>query len=284
MKTVHKIALARAAYLAVHGVRSIGGLGDNVVVTRRGIRYALDLRQGIDFSIYLQGHFEPAAAAAYERQITEGSLILDVGANIGAHTLNLSRVVGERGRVIAIEPTGYAFSKLKQNLAINPNLAQRVTAIQCFLAARDGDAAPDFVYSSWPLVGGKSLHPKHLGEPSATATVPTRSIDSLLAEYAPGRRVSFVKMDVDGHECDVLAGAKAMMDRDRPTFIMELAPYALTECGGSLGRLLGEFVSRGYSFFHERTGHPVVPDAAKLSAAIGDGQGINVIARSDQGK
>lgn len=58
MKTVHKIALAKAAYRALHAVRKIAGLADETIVFRRGIRYALDLSQGIDLAIYLQGQFE----------------------------------------------------------------------------------------------------------------------------------------------------------------------------------------------------------------------------------
>lgn len=281
MKTVHKIAAARAAYGALHAIRGLAGLGDELVATRRGIRFALDLAQGIDLAIYLQGQFEPATARSYARHVRAGDLAIDIGANIGGHTLNLARLVGPTGRVIAVEPTDNAFAKLERNLALNPDLARRVMARRCFLAATDGAAAPDFVYSTWPLTHQHGLHPKHRGAASPTDTVPTRSLDSLLAEIGDERRVALVKMDVDGHECDVLAGASRLLERDRPVFVMELAPYALEECGASLGALLDCFLGLGYSFRHETTGRALPTDPGQLARMIGDGGGINALAIAD---
>lgn len=282
MKTVHKIAAAKAAYGALHAIRGLAGLGDELVATRRGIRFALDLAQGIDLAIYLQGSFEPATVRAYARHLAAGDLALDIGANIGGHTLNLAQMVGPTGRVIAVEPTGNAFAKLERNLALNPDLAARVTARRCFLTATDGAAAPDFVYSTWPLTAQGGLHPKHRGALAPTNAVPTRSIDSLLADIGDERRVSLVKMDVDGHECDVLAGARRLLERDRPVFIMELAPYSLEECGGSLDELLAYFLPLGYSFRQERTGRALPTDPRQLARMIGDGAGINALAIADR--
>lgn len=52
---------------------------------RGGIYWDLDLCQGIDFSIFLLGVFEPETVASYSSQLTEGNTVLDIGANIGAH-------------------------------------------------------------------------------------------------------------------------------------------------------------------------------------------------------
>jgi FkbM family methyltransferase len=277
MKTTHKIAAARALYRIVNAGRTLIGRADREVVSRGGFAYDLDLSQGIDFAIYL-GIYERRTRAALRRLVKRDALVLDIGANIGAHTLTLAELVGPAGRVLAFEPTDYAFTKLSRNLALNPELARRVTAHHCFLAGTDADAVPSAIYSSWPLASEDGLHAKHLGREMKTETARARSIDSVLAEVAD-RPVSLVKLDVDGFECDVLKGATKLLTETRPVFVMELAPYVLVERGASLSELLSFFVPRGYRFYDEHTGQALPSSATGLSSMIADGAGINVVAR-----
>jgi FkbM family methyltransferase len=279
MKTTHKIAAARAIYRIVRAGRTLIGRSDRDVVNRAGIAYDLDLSQGIDFAIYL-GIYERQTRAALRRLVKRDALVLDIGANIGAHTLTLAELVGPAGRVLAFEPTDYAFTKLSRNLALNPELARRVTARHCFLAGTDADAVPAAIYSSWPLAREEGLHAKHLGREMKTETAQARSIDSVLAEIGD-RPVSLVKLDVDGFECDVLKGATKLLAEARPVFVMELAPYVLVERGASLEELLSFFVPRGYRFYDEYTDAALPSSAAELSRMIGDGGSMNVVARVD---
>jgi FkbM family methyltransferase len=278
MKTTHKIAAARTIYHAVHAGRALLGRTDRQIVTRDGITYDLDLSQGIDFAIYLANIYERQTRAALRRLVAPGSLVLDIGANIGAHTLSLASLVGPAGRVLAFEPTDYAFRKLSRNLELNPDLAARVTAFHCFLTGADAEPVPSSIYSSWPLAREEGLHAKHLGREMRTEAARARSVDSVLAEH-PGRTVQLVKLDVDGFECDVLRGASHMLSTMRPVFVMELAPYVLVERGASLNEMLSFFVPNGYGFFDERTDRPLPSTAPALLEMIGDGAGINVIAR-----
>ncbi len=278
MKTAHKIALAKLAYHVVKLGRSALGKSDRAVVARRGVRYDLDLAEGIDLAIFLQGQFEPDTAAACARHIRPGDLVLDIGANIGAHTLQLAKAAGPSGRVFAFEPTRYAYEKLQRNLALNPDIAGRVTARQCFLAAVDGAPTAGEIYSSWPLAGGEALHAKHLGQAMTTQGAETRSLDSILAD-AGDPPVALVKLDVDGFECDILAGASALLQKRRPVFVMELAPYVLAERGASLERLLAYFLPNGYRFYRERDEAALPYSAAELAKLIGDAASINVIAK-----
>jgi FkbM family methyltransferase len=278
MKTAHKIALARAAYQLVHLHRKIVGLTDSTVVSRGGATFQLDLAQGIDFAIYLGDIFERNTKKALRDLVASGAVVLDIGANIGAHTLHLAMLVGSSGRVLAFEPTDFAFAKLQRNIDLNPPLAGRITAHNCFLAARDGDPLPDSIYSSWPLVPESELHAKHLGRAMPTRSASTRSIDSVLAE-AGNPTVQLVKLDVDGFECEILRGATKLLSVQRPIFVMELAPYVLEERGASLAELLSLLTSNGYRLYDERTRQSLPSDEGQLQALIADGESINVIAR-----
>jgi FkbM family methyltransferase len=280
MKTTHKIAGARAIYRLVRTGRALLGRADRDIVIRGGIHYDLDLSQGIDFAIYLGDIYERQTKAALRKLVFPGSLVLDIGANIGAHTLNLAQLVGPNGRVIAFEPTDYAFRKLSRNLELNPQLASRVTACHCFLTGTDDDQVPAAIYSSWPLAQEAGLHAKHLGREMRTEAARARSLDSVLAELAD-RRVQLVKLDVDGFECDVLRGATALLRDVRPIFVMELAPYVLEERGTSLEEFVSFFVPNGYSFYDERTHKPLPSSTNELQLMIADGACINAIARVD---
>jgi FkbM family methyltransferase len=280
MKTAHKIAVARAAYQFVHLYRKIAGLTDGTIVSRGGATFELDLAQGIDFAIYLGDIFERDTKKALRDLVTPGSVVLDIGANIGAHTLQLAKLVGPAGQVLAFEPTDFAFRKLRRNIELNPALAGRITPYNCFLAAEDGDPLPDSIYSSWPLVSESEseLHAKHLGRAMPTSSASTRSVDSVLAE-AGDPPVRLVKLDVDGFECEILRGAAKLLSIRKPVFVMELAPYVLEERGASLAELLSLLTANGYRLYDERTQRPLPSDAAQLQALIADGESINVIAR-----
>lgn len=279
MKTANKIAIARAVHHLVRSCRGMAGRPDTGIFSRQGIFYELDLSQGIDFAIYLGGMFERSTAAALARLTEPSSLVLDIGANIGAHTLHLASLVGPKGRVMAFEPTDFAFRKLRRNLDLNPSLASRVEAFHCFLTASDGASVPSAIYSSWPLTIEAGLHAKHLGREMQTESAQARSLDSILSERAD-RKVQLVKLDVDGYECDVLRGATTMLRKDRPIFVMELAPYVLVERGASLDQLLSYFVPHGYAFYDERTQKRLPSTAKELQQMVADGESMNVIARA----
>jgi FkbM family methyltransferase len=279
LKTTHKIAGARAVYRVVRAGRALLGRTDRGIVERGGVTYDLDLSQGIDFAIYLGNIYERGTRAALRHLVAPSSLVLDIGANIGAHTLHLAQLVGPGGRVIAFEPTDFAYRKLRRNLELNPQLASRVTACHCFLTENDEIKVPSAIYSSWPLVPQSGLHAKHLGREMKTETAQARSLDSILAELAD-RKVQLVKLDVDGFECDVLRGATTLLRDVRPIFVMELSPYVLEEHGTSLDQLLSYFIPNGYVFYDERTQKPLPSMARELQRMIGDGAGINAIARA----
>jgi FkbM family methyltransferase len=257
----------------------MGGYSDRCIVQRDGVNFDLDLSQGIDFAIYL-ATFERETKNALKGLVKPSSVVLDIGANIGIHTMLLAKLVGPSGRVLSFEATDYAVQKLRRNLDLNSQLAERVTLFHCFLAAKDGGDVPDSIYSSWPLTESKALHNKHLGLAMPTNTTYARSIDGILAEL-DGLSVQLVKIDVDGFECEVLRGATALLRDSRPIFMMELSPYVLEEHGSSLEELLSFFVPNGYRFFHERTGHQLPSAAAELHRLVGDGESMNVVARAN---
>jgi FkbM family methyltransferase len=247
MNTESKIALASVLASLVVWLRRAVGLPENGVFQRGGIQWELDLSQGIDFSIFLLRSFEPETAACYTREVAKGSTVLDIGANIGAHSLKLAKLVGAAGRVICYEPTDYAFGKLRRNFELNPTLRLRATCLQAFLADKDAGVRPDTIPSSWSLAKQTmdKVHPVHCGTYNSLEKAKTTTVVESLKECGV-EKVDFIKLDVDGFELPVLRGAESMLKRDRPRILMEFAPYIYPEHGYTLQDLAGFLRGLGY--------------------------------------
>jgi FkbM family methyltransferase len=260
--------------------RRVVGAGDDIVTVRRSSScWRLDLREGIDFSIYLLGAFERSTAKAIRRTVRPGMIAFDIGANIGAHTLGLARLVGASGKVYAFEPTVYAFGKLRQNLALNPELQSRVIAEQVMLTDRTDLPVEAEIYSSWPLFENRDgLHPKHLGRPESTLGSRAVRLDGYV-EAASIKRIDFIKLDVDGFECHVLGGGMAALKTFRPVILMELSPYVLAERGRSLEELQDILRLAGYRLCRLDRDDTLPMDPAQLREIVPDGASLNVIAR-----
>jgi FkbM family methyltransferase len=276
-RTKTKIALARIAYRGIAGARKVFGLGPEVVARRGGLNWKLDLREGIDLAIFLLGAFERATVAACRRHLRPGNIALDIGANIGAHTLHLAQFVGSNGRVFAFEPTTFAHRKLLANIALNPDLAPRIRAEQIMLVEAGARKLEPRLYSSWPLASEEDVHAQHRGRLMSTTGARAMSLDEYL-ESARVPSVALIKLDVDGYECAVLRGAANTIARLRPRLVMEIAPYVLREAGHELSDLLEIISSFGYALKNQTTGARLPIDAAGLRALIPEGAGVNVVA------
>ncbi len=248
LSTRQKVTIARLLNRCVKLGRAAVGRPMHGQFRRGGLNWHLDLNEGIDFAIYLLGAFERDLLQTYQRLIQPGSTVLDIGANIGAHTLPLAKHVGPNGRVIAIEATDYAYAKLQKNLSLNPVLAAQTTLTQALLTASDNAPTETEIQSSWPLVDGEKTHDMTCGAAKSTAGAKTCTLDTLLSELSL-QRVDWIKLDVDGHEITVLQGARKCLETYKPTIFMELAPYCYKDSSSDFADMVEILTSRGYDLF-----------------------------------
>lgn len=276
ISTSFKLQVATALHAGVTRILSaFGASPQDMRVRRRGIEWQLDLNEGIDFSIYLLGAFEPTTIAAYRQFLKPGSVALDIGANIGAHTLHLASFVGDTGRVIAFEPTSASFKKLSTNLNLNASLAARTTTHQAMLTKSDDDEAPGEIYASWPLASDEELHPHHKGALLSTDGVITTTLDSAI-EREGIERIDLIKMDVDGFEEDVLSGAQKVLSHYRPPIVMELAAYTAIEHDFDFRRPTEILLGHGYQFFTLK--RSPIDVKSVLETTVQPGHSVNVLA------
>jgi FkbM family methyltransferase len=248
----------------------------NVSVMRNGISWNLDLNEGIDFSIFMFGYFELETVKALDRLIKNGDTIIDIGANIGAHTLHMAQKVSSNGIVYAIEPTDFAFSKLTQNIANNPSITEQVNLRQILLV-EDGNNKTEEIYSSWPLNRVKERHEVHCGIKKSIIEAQKQRLDDFVS-LEKINRVDLIKLDVDGNELDVLAGGMELIKRFSPTFVMEFGPdqYEVNEHFDEAVNIL---INMGYHFYslNEKIKYPL--DVSLLRNIIPRNGSINIVAK-----
>jgi FkbM family methyltransferase len=278
LSTARKLAVARWLFHLVVALRVLGGRrGTEVVCRRRGVRWRLDLREGVQLALYL-GVYERTTGRRLLEFVEPGNLVVDVGANVGAHSLPLARAVGRAGRLVAIEPTDVAFARLRENCRLNPELVDRVVLVHAAVGA-PGATVEAAYHSTWPVVPAASRHPIHCGVEQPATHAGFSTLDDLLDSLAM-RSVALIKIDVDGRELDVLRGVTRTLHRDRPVVVFELCPYLLTERAQSADELVAFFAAHDYELLDEDTLRPIVPDTARMLAGIPAGGSRNLVARA----
>lgn len=282
LATHQKIAMARFLRPFVTLPRRVMGKGESATVKRLGLTWRLELTEGIDFAIYLMGAFERQTVATYRAIVKPGDTVLDIGANIGAHTLPLADAVGPKGHVFAFEPTARMFTKLTENLALNPECRERVSTWQMMLLENAETKPADSVVASWPVAGGGGRTNDHGAAMESTAGASATSLDAFLKTHGV-ERVDFIKLDVDGYEPSVLAGAGWALSQFRPVIILEMAPYELERAGRSIDDVLAPLREARYQLFRQSDHSPLPLSGTDLVSEIPPGGGINVIARPSEG-
>ncbi len=168
----------------------------------------------------------PLPELIFRYGVAHPGLFVDVGANTGFYTL-LAASASRDNHVVALEPMADILELLRRNLADN-DLVDRVRLIRCAAGERNGEQdlyvpspAHRLIETSASLLGSFK------GEHSSTERVLVRTLDRIL--FRPsliGRRVTMIKIDVEGHEAAVIAGARWTVRRHRPIVFAEVLPHA----------------------------------------------------------
>ncbi len=147
-----------------------------------------------------------------KKYVSPGDWVFDIGANVGHYTAKLSRLVGLEGRVFAFEPVSESFELLTANSRFFPH--SNVTLLN--IAASDKTGLASMAVPTGET-GLKDYYMAHLTDSTSHQQVFCLLIDSLQIK----QQVSLIKIDTEGHELAVLMGMKALLERCRPTLIVE---------------------------------------------------------------
>ena len=194
---------------------------------------------GISSELIMFKTHEPLTTKLLSKELKKGMTCLDVGGNIGYYTLLESKIIGDAGKVIAIEPSPPNFEHLKRNLEIQDT--KNVDAYN--FAAGDVDGNVNFlVYKesngSFTIPDGETTD-----LPGELIKVPAKRMDTFLKELNI-EHVDFVRMDVEGYEHHIIEGMKETIKKSKPMFQIEVHVTLMGKEGTR--RFLKEFQDFGY--------------------------------------
>ena len=211
--------------------------------------------------IIRDGYWEPHVEQVIRRVLAPGSVIVDVGANVGWFAALASSIVGADGHVYAIEPNPDNARLIAHT--INRNKLSNVHLVPLAFSDSTG-------FSTFRSAMGSNGGFLNLDEPSSidpgVTIVPTMRFDELDVP-----RVDVIKIDVEGAEPIVFRGAAATIERDHPVIIFEFSCEMTERVGGVAARdHLKMFQSYGYELsLIERPTGSLVP-VGDIDRFLGD--------------
>jgi FkbM family methyltransferase len=193
-------------------------------------RFEMDLRLGrLQKIFYLKpGSYEPQTERFIRQNVKPGMTVLDIGANTGYMTILLADRVGVHGQVHSFEPMPANYELLRKN--VDANGLNQVHLHNIALSDRKGEAT---LHIDPGNDGGNTIG-NVTGEGwygHSSITVATEALDDFL-ERAGIAKVNFIKIDVEGAESLVFAGARKLLTRRD-------APLIVCEVGDPAQRLVG---------------------------------------------
>jgi FkbM family methyltransferase len=235
--------------------------GKRKVATIDGLTFDLDLGELIDACIYVH-RFEKEVTDFIDTTCKKDFVVLDIGANIGAHCLRFASIVGEKGRVYAFEPTNYAYAKLQKNISLNEFV--NIKTFQVALADRNLPQQTISYRSSWRTDGSFSQE---------KSVIDFVRLDDWVAENGVDR-VDLIKIDVDGNEYSVISGGRELFKKCKPMVIAEIGLYHFQDAFKNPWTILADI---GYRFWDIRTREEYINIAQIMESFQKQNKGVDSI-------
>lgn len=245
------------------------------LVEARGHLLSIDPRdRAVGARLRRRGIWSEAETALCTREVQAGMTVLDIGANIGYFTLLFARLVGSEGQVFAIEPDPYNLQLLRENVVRNGY--RNVTVLPTAVSRQEGVAR---LFKNPDNFGDHRLG--HGGDGRESVEVPVTTLDAL----APllGKRIDFIKMDIQGSEGSVLAGGREVFGSAAPMkMVSEFWPEGMRANGDDPMAYLHTLHEYGFRLSYIAPGKRLVltplPEPKAFDALCARGGEVNLFA------
>jgi FkbM family methyltransferase len=189
----------------------------------------------------------------FQQWINPGMNVVDIGANIGHHTVVFSKLVGPKGRVLAVEAQQLLSRIVQVNAFVNG--LRNVEVLHAALGHKKGvvhmNPVDYFVDTNFGSLGLSTE--KKDGE----AVTMVRLTDVMNDPTRQDMRIGFIKMDIQGSELFALKGARDILKRDRPIIFSEISPVQMKNAGYDYREVYAFLNDLSYDILH-----PSDPDIA----------------------
>jgi FkbM family methyltransferase len=172
-----------------------------------------DPKTVIGWELFVTGQFESDAIRQCARFIRPDGIVIDIGANIGVHTVQFA-VIASAGKVVSFEPSRATYLYLLRNISGLTNVVPLNLALSDTTALTTFYVASDDAFSGLKDTNRKTILRQE--------TVPCYRGDEILGKMFQNQRVDLVKIDVEGLETQVLTGMREFLEAHKPVIFCEI--------------------------------------------------------------
>lgn len=236
-----RFRLLHYTYRKIGSFMLFGSRSSKIVVVD-GTKFHLTKRdkglEGVADCLLMNNEYEPCTTNTIELFVVPGMFTIDVGANIGYYTLLLSKLVGDKGHVVAFEPEKNNLTDLLINVELNE--ARNVTVSKYAVSNCIG---------SGTLLVSKECSGEHSLVASRNKDMNFQQVKVVTLDSFIKGKVDFIKIDTEGNEAKVLLGARNLLSNNpNILLVVEAWPYGLANSGSSIEELWEVLDSFGFIY------------------------------------
>ena len=192
-----------------------------VILIDENLLFNVDTSSYLEWYIFFYGIYEPFIVVLFKHFLQQGNVVIDIGANVGMHSLIMGKTVGERGRVYSFEPHPLIFERLKKNLSLNR--MSWVKPLENGLSDKSGQLYLHGFDDNSANKGTSSLSTARKDcevNKNSVFKVDVVTLDEWV-EKEKLERLDLIKIDTEGHDFNVLSGGFKTIESFRPVIIFE---------------------------------------------------------------
>lgn len=247
-----KRVIRKVKYALYYGIRP-----KLVEIHSEGVNFLLKIfplqNGGIDIVIHNEKTWEPHISQLLKKHLQSGDTFVDVGANIGYHSIFVAKMLNDNCTVHAFEPQNHLCAQMQTSIAEND--IKSVEIHSHGLSYTNGSekfVVYDENIGSSSLLGDRNINPLSISDSYQIELV--RLDDVIELDEA----VKVIKIDVEGFEYDVLRGASAVIKRCMPVVIMEFSPELYEQRDADMADdIIQYFLKRNYSIKNVKDGRSI---------------------------
>ena len=213
-----------------------------IITLFNGSKFRVDLSDTIQREIYYSGAYEPAVTKLINTLVQPGDVCVDIGANVGYHTVIFSSLVGDTGQVHSFEPLPDLFRSLQSNVDLNS-----ITNVTCNQTAVYQDTRQIVIYL--PAAGNSGSGAQFNRKHHSGDSVRCQGVD--LDNYVNDLKIkdiNLIKLDIEGTELMALKGMKNILSQSVPPHVIcEVIPELILDADYTSEELFQFLASLGYS-------------------------------------
>jgi FkbM family methyltransferase len=213
----------------------------NTVIEVQGSKMLVDPRHGLGSSLWQTGIWEKTETKIIQEYIKEGTVFVDIGANIGYYSLLAARRVGQAGKVYAFEPEPENYAMLVKNMEFN--CYRNIVAVRKAVSNRNG-VAEFLIDAVYP-----TQHRLHNSKDKKdTIEVDVITLDNFFKDK--GHKIDLIKMDIEGAEMFALEGMqKILNENENLVIVSEFNPRLLKKLGVRPEDYLQKLAENGFNIY-----------------------------------